>query len=371
MPVHVTPTASELLLTGMFGEPLGIARDVAAFYGGVEAALEEHTGVRLPDPAARPSLAAPGIRRAVVHRAHQLLSRGDVEGATRGMRSGYDLLSSVPPQDHVAADAPVADGRPYLLASLWQRHAAGRHLLEAARRDLPAAYRFVDADASHASRVGEGLRSLYDTVGELGASVVRSVHGAMLISSESVVSAFVVPMPYVSVISADHLDDPVATADMVFHEACHQKYYDLLVCRRIADPSYDYTAGPVFGIPWTLIDGRRRDMDALRVVSTLHVYCHLLELFTRLESRGHTGAAERLDEYWRRARFFARLTESRAFRASLGPDGHAMARWLNDVMALHDRAVRDLGHHDPGNYLRDAQEQVERVDALGAKERVG
>ncbi|OEJ93161.1 hypothetical protein [Streptomyces thermolilacinus] len=345
-----------VLQSGPFGDSGGLGKDLATFHDGLAEVLTHATGVSLP---AADDMIDASLRRWAMDRASKaLLVHADTATAAAVLSDAAALLEG--PRGG-ARCLPVADG--YALAADWSDSPASRRLLDNVAGDLPHAVTFTDVTPRHADRLRAGVALLTDTIGGLAPSTLAGVSGTLLVDSDTIESAFVVPAPRVSVLSSRVLDDVVATADALFHEACHQKLYDLIATRRVVRPGFDFLQGPVFTIPWSPVDGRRRVMDCLRVLSTLHVYTHLMAFFVALHRQRfpHPTAAERLTEYWGRARFFWLVAASGALDPALGPDGRDLTRWLVSAFELHAAALADLGVGVDHTHDADAQRQLESI----------
>ncbi|MFJ2821931.1 hypothetical protein ACIO7M_12540 [Streptomyces toxytricini] len=345
-----------VLQSGPFGDADGLGRDLATFHDGLAEVLTGTTGVHL---AASDDMIAASVRRWALDRAAKaLLVHADTATAATALSDAAKLLEEQP---GAASCLPAGEG--YAVATGWSGSPAGRRLLDNVAQDLPHAVTFADGTPEHAARIRAGVELLATTTGGLARSALAGVSGALLVDSDTIESAFIVPAPRVSVLSTRVLDDVVATADAVFHEACHQKLYDLIATRRVVRPGFDFLQGPLFTIPWTPVEGQRRVMDCLRILSTLHVYTHLMTFFIALRRTrfDHPTAEERLAEYWGRARFFWLLAASGALDPALGPDGRAMVRWLVTVFDRHAADLADLGTGLDTTHDADARAQLEAI----------
>lgn len=348
-----------VLQSGPFGDSEGLGRDLAVFHDGLADILAHATGV---DLAAAGDMIEASVRRGALDRASKAFLAHADTAAARAVLSDAAALLGEPAEGTYCL--PVRDG--YSVATHWSDTPAGRRLLDDVAQDLsPHAVAFEDASPEHAARLRAGVDLLTEAVGGLAQSALGRVSGALLVDSDAIESAFVVPAPQVSVLSTRVLGDVVATADGMFHEACHQKLYDLIVTRRIVQPGFDFLQGPLFTIPWNPVGGRRRVMDCLRILSTLHVYTHLMAFFIALRRLRfpHPTAAERLAEYWGRARFFWLIAASGALDPALGPDGRAMTRWLVSVFELHAEDLSALGVGVDRTHDADTHAQLEAIGA--------
>lgn len=357
--------ARHLLGTGPFGGAAGIHADMAAFSEIASELLHAHTGLRPPSPAQDGALIEHSVARSTTLDSFRALhGRKDPAEAARILRRGAQLFASAVPQTQRAVP-----GHTYALATDWSAVEAGRALRAVISEDLAVPHGYVAATPQHVRAVGNGLRLIKAAVGEFGASIVSSVRGAVLIEDSIIESAFIVPAPFVSVLNTQVLASPLKTADAVLHEAAHQKFYDLLVCRRLVNPDYDYLGGALFGIPWNPVAGERRRMDCLRVLSTIHVYAHLLELLLSVWDGSLSDRDEcdgMLTEYWQRAQFFDAAVRSGVVRSALGPDARAMVDWLAAIMDTHRETLAAAGRDADGPYTADALEQVHRLEAEAA-----
>jgi hypothetical protein len=352
--------STAVLNDGPFGDSNALRHDLQVFHTGLVDMLREVTGTRLPDSGQ--SLLRQSIRRAYLERAFKAcVVQRDTTEATRLINEAAILLDETSEEAEVAAVPAV-----YALAANWGESRAGRLLVELIKNDLaPHPVAVLDATPVQAMDVARGIHLLIEMLGELATGTLACVSGTVILDSDTVESAFIVPVPAVSVMNRNILSDPVAVADAALHEACHQKLYDLMATRHIVQSGYDYLKGPLFEIPWTPINGKRRTMDAVRIVSTLHVYAHAMALLIALADSGyeHPTVADRLSDYWRRSQFFWTIAESGALDRGLGPDGQAMARWLTEIFHLHAQDMQDLGHGLDDAFGRDARRQVEALDA--------
>ncbi|MFF0435405.1 hypothetical protein ACFYU9_24660 [Streptomyces sp. NPDC004327] len=355
--------ARQILSSGPYGDAGAIADDVSAFMRLVDDLLHDATGIRLPDADENSPLSVRSIRRGLIMDAYRALTvRKDIAEARLIMAEGLRITDGTAPRNEVAVP-----GFRYALAGDWSADTAGRAVQERIGKDLaPHTCGYVAAGEDEARKMADGIRLLTDSVGELGASVLSTVSGAVLVTDCPIDSGFLVPVPFASVVNIRLLEDPVALADAVFHESCHQKFYDVLLCRRVVNEGYGFLDGTLFDVPWRPIGGKKRQMDCLRILSTLHVYSHLLEFLLSLEgdvAGGSMSLRTRLEEYWRRASFFHELSRSSTVRDGLGPDAGDMADWLDSVMARHQASLTDRGMYAGSFYREEALRQVAAVSA--------
>ncbi|MGW7384461.1 hypothetical protein [Streptomyces sp. NPDC054794] len=357
--------ARHLLGSGPFGSAADINADMAAFSDVATEVLHAHTGLRPPCPPPGAPLIAQSVARATTLDAFRSLhTRGDPEEAAAALRSGTALLAPVAPVTEL-----VLPGHRYALATDWSASAGGRALRRVISEDLAVPHTYVAATPVHAAAVERGLGLITEALGEFGLSIVSSVRGAVLIEDSIIESAFIVPAPFVSVLNTRVLAGALKAADAILHEAAHQKFYDLLVCRRLVRPDHNYLSGAVFGIPWNPVAGERRRMDCLRILSTIHVYAHLLELLLSVQAAGLADPDEcdgLLTEYWQRAQFFDTAARSEVVRSALGPDARAMVEWIASVMDAHRETLRAQGRDTEGPYRADALDQVHRFATRAA-----
>lgn len=335
----------EALSRGPYGDPIGLAQDVRTFYEGLSEMLDQVTGITLERTG--DTLVGRSIRRAYLDRAFRAAAGADTKAARRLLHEGQELLRSVPA-------SPDTEG--YRLAGDWSSFAAGRVLTKAVHAELtPRAVEVLPASESDVRRVGDGAALLTGALGELASTTLDCVAGAVLFECGTVTSVFMPTVPEISGLNRAVLGDPVALACAMYHEACHQKLQDLIATRQIIPAHHDYTRGTLITLPWGLVNGQRRDMEALRALFAFHVYVHLTSfLVEHARSTGDGYKAERLSEAWERCRFFWTLMKSGAMDGDFADDGRDLICWLNGVCERLSKAVPD----DRGLYVEDALLQV-------------
>ncbi|WP_406346883.1 hypothetical protein [Streptomyces sp. NBC_00648] len=356
-------SARQILSSGPYGDSKAIAEDASSFMGLVDDLLHDATGIRFPDTDEGPPLAQRSIRRGLIKDAYRALTiRKDVSEARLIMTAGLRIADGNTPRNEV-----VVPGFRYVLAGDWADDAAGRAVQDRISKDLsPHTCSYVGAAEGEARQMADGISLLMNSVGDLGASVLDTVSGAVLVTDCPIDSAFLMPVPCASIINTRLLADPLALADAVFHESCHQKFYDILLCRRVVNEGYGFLDGALFDVPWRPIGGKKRQMDCLRILSTLHVYAHLLEFLLSMEGDmegGSMSLESRLEEYWRRASFFLELSRTATLRNGLGPDAGDMADWLDSAMVQHRASFMDREFYADSFYRDEALRQVAAVSA--------
>lgn len=348
------PPATDLL-QGPFGDPDALRKDLAAFHSGVNGILHEATGTPFPEPAG--SVLAHSVWRTHLDQAFKAaVVRRNIDESRRILDQGADLLRELPDPPELAC----GDHR-YGLARGWLTSAAGDHQVRLIQRDLqPHTVTPLDAGQIHVHQVTRGIDLLFQALGEVAAGVVDGVQGALIVRCEAIGSAFIAPVPVVSVLNESILADPVAVADAVLHEACHQKLYDLMAVRHLVRPDYDDRTAHTFAIPWQPVNGRRRRMDSLRIVSALHVYAHVMALMIALARSGyhHPSVTASVKEYWARARFFWLVAEEGPVAEDLGPDTASMLDWIFEIFREHTHEMHRLGHEIDNTFASDARSQV-------------
>ncbi|MEV4380820.1 hypothetical protein [Streptosporangium sp. NPDC049644] len=351
--------STDFLLQGPFGDPDALRTDLEVFHTGLVDMLGRSTGVNMP--VVNESLLGRSIWRTHLDKAFKAcVIRQDPGAAREILQQGVLLLSRTGDQ----IEFPVHD-KSYNLAGNWTQLEPGLLQIHAVQNDLlPHNMVPIDATRDHAAKVAEGVKLLVAALGELAVTTMRSVSGALIIECDAIGSAFIVPVPEVSILNQSLLGDPVAVADAVIHEACHQKLYDLIAVRRLLKPGYGGPGERTYTIPWNPVNGKRRRMDSLMILSALHVYAHVMALIISLARMGyrHPTVSADLETYWRRARFFWLIAEKGSMSEDLGPDAAAMLDWLIDTFRRHAYDMRTLGRPIDNTYLRDAERQAVTTD---------
>lgn len=335
----------EALSRGPYGEPIGLAQDVRTFYDSLAEMLGQATGITLERTG--DTLVERSIRRAYLDRAFKAAASTDIEATTYLLRKGQELLRSVSP-------SPSTIG--YSLAGDWTGFAAGRVLTEAVHAELaPRTIEVIAASEADMHSVGNGVALLTDVLGELASTALDCVAGAVLFECDTVTSVYMPTVPEISGLNRAILGDPIGLACAMYHEACHQKLQDLITTRQIIPAHHDYTQGTRIALPWGLVGGQRRDMDALRALFAFHVYVHLTSFFIEYaRSVGDNLESRRLDETWERCRFFCALMKSGAMDGDFADDGRDLICWLGGIC----ERLSDAVPNDQGLYVEDALRQV-------------
>lgn len=357
----MTDQTGKLLMSGSFGDPEPIREDMAQVLSGMESTITAVTGERLSRASGAETLESESIRKNTILTVFRhLCVDQDTEAAGATISAAARILAS----ENSDTSVEVRD-RSYRLAGSWDHTEPGRHLARIVSDDLaPAEPRYQAADSRHVAAVDRAIDTLQQAVPGMGETTLAFVSGAVLVDTGRIASAFVSSVPQVSVLDIAVLDDPAAAADVMLHEAAHQKFYDICATRPIVEAGAE---GLRFEIPWTPVDGKRRTMSELRILSTLHVYVHLLYLQRRIYLLDLMGTDRRVEQrdrirkYVDRAEFFHAILRNAGSRFSLGADGREFAEWLSETMSANLRALADLDLHGNGAYIEDAVRQTEKL----------
>ncbi|MCX5395096.1 hypothetical protein [Streptomyces sp. NBC_00094] len=181
-------------------------------------------------------------------------------------------------------------------------------------------------------RIDEAKEFLSSALGRV-ATETLPFSGNVLILAGTFDSAYLTPTPLTIVVNERILRDPVYLAESLLHETLHQKFGDLLLVRRLLPPQYTPTSGPFLNIPWNPTPEGPRQMDSVRVLSTLHVYTHLSLFHLTLHAMGSGDTTpEKVSEYIARAHFFAHVAGTAMVGAHTGPESEAFTEWLGDAL---------------------------------------
>lgn len=217
---------------------------------------------------------------------------------------------------------------------------------DAALADLRASDYTVEArrpTPDYVELIRRAERRVDDLVGPLGSGTLGLSSVVMLVEGD-VDSAFLMPTPHLIALNAERLTDEAYAADLIFHETLHQKFGECLLTRRLLPPDYSPDRGPFVEIPWNPTPRGPRTMDMLRVLSTAHVYTHLLTLWLRsFEVHRLDREREVVATYLARATFFLSLGTTDTVVKNVGPEGPEFLRWLQDAVDELRLSIRALG----------------------------
>jgi len=130
--------------------------------------------------------------------------------------------------------------------------------------------------------------------------------------------------------------DPWAMGESLFHEACHQRYYDVAATRALYKDRRDGTA--TIKTPWNRAGSNHPNIWSLdKALLALHVYVHLVTLFVSAseshENQARAGADEGLEAGLCRASARAHyLADAISGHPGLARDGSEFVEWLRTVL---------------------------------------
>lgn len=338
--IGMSQSSVDFLAAGIFGSSTMLRSDVETFHAGIAEIVSYITSVDVPRKVPSPALNACAWRSALEGSFKMLqdgASRQHVADVLNGtpavsLHAGKALTAGqTATQLRLLTGDDLGDPRTQLLLAKYHQALA----------IPPAAALAATADMQQSLQ--DAVSLLKQVLGELATGTLEGVHAAFVFDpGQPVESAFLADAPGLIALNANLLNDTVALADAVLHESAHQKSYDLMAVRQIVliSPRIRYE------IPWNPILGVRRSMDALRILSALHVYVHLLTLLrgvvaANLDPQG--AYVGRLRDYWRRARFFACVAEQGGLGAGLSKHGQEMAAWLVECFYVIARELETFG----------------------------
>ncbi|WP_143046941.1 hypothetical protein [Amycolatopsis xylanica] len=330
-----TQRAIAILGEGPFGRAKDLAADRDVLFDGLaEVALRPP----VPYSALTDSLAR-SLTRATLER----VTRGEQldEAAQTRLR---DLCAE---QEALSARRYVTEpGMNFALLTLAPDDELTAWAREATLADLRGSAYTVEAhsprpaDITFVRRAEERVERL---IGDLGTDTLRMSTVVMIIDGD-VDSAYLMPTPQLIALNRERLTDEAYAADLIFHETLHQKFGECLLTRRLLPAGYSPDRGPFVEIPWNPTPAGPRTMDMLRVLSTAHVYTHLLTLWMRsFEEHGLDREREVIAKYLARATFFLSLGTKDIVVKNVGPEGPEFLNWLRSAVDELRRSIREAG----------------------------
>jgi hypothetical protein len=327
--------AIALLAEAPFGDAAGLAADRDVLFDGL-------AGVVL-QPSARYSAIADPLARSRARALLERITRGEKLGEDERRRL-HELVSGreadVP---HRFVDEP---GMHFSLLTLAPDDELTAWAAETALADLRHSNYTVEAcrprpeDVTLVHRAEERVDRL---IGPLGTETLRLSTTVILVQGD-VDSAYLMPTPHLIALNRQRLTDEAYAADLILHETLHQKFGECLLTRRLLPPDYSPDRGPFVEIPWNPMPSGPRTMDMVRVLSTAHVYTHLLTLWMR-SFEEHRLDRERavIAKYLGRAAFFLTLGTSDTVVKNVGPEGPEFLQWLRNAVDELRSSIRDAG----------------------------
>lgn len=339
-------------VSGPFGNGPAIAATAAAYYAGLGKVVADALGIDRGGLAPEPAPQLESLRRASIDEAFTALLRQDADGGRGALAAYCDLRGRFTAADFAADAAGWAAGDGGGFPAVW----AGNPVVEElVRRFAVSMTGRPEGDdiriATPTARQREGCAGAVDllrrAVPVLAADVLP---GAPLLGlfEGDLASAFATAAPLVIFVNASFFDDRYLAAELLQHEALHQKLNDIALARALFRPGYvDAESAPV-SVPWAMPGvSLPRYFSADRCFAAFHVYAHQAVLFLGALARCTApadlpAATDRLVVSYARAEFFARALTEPGIRQEWGPDGFRLAAWLGSIVApLDDVALPD------------------------------
>lgn len=135
------------------------------------------------------------------------------------------------------------------------------------------------------------------------------------------------------------LTDPLLAAEHLLHEACHQRYSELVRDASILCEGYDESAGGKIAIPWHRPSAQTALWGIDKTLTAAHVYLHLAYFYGML----HDACVPRAEAKPQllRSRLFSKVERARYLlsaldatgRAQLGYAGNVFLDWMSELCA--------------------------------------
>jgi hypothetical protein len=326
------------LSAGPFGDAHGLLRDKELYYTGVAWAHSMEAPPPWNDPAG---------------------GGFDPLPSSFG-RSALDMVRQPPVPFRTLSDFPLSDrgshhrtrarsvvrrraaeGDPGLLVD-WTADPAPSAVLRVAREVL-AHSGFTGAIDPHTPSSGEaaavdtGLSTAHALLPAVAATTFPFV-STVLVLRCTIPSMHAVQLPEMIMVGRELLARPSpVVGEALLHESLHEKWNIARLTRRLMADGYTDAASPRVYLPWSPSDGGRRNFNAARLLSTLHVYAHLAAYYVAALGAASPSAPEtaelarRAQRNFERAAFLESALRFERVDGQLGPDGRAMRDWLASV----------------------------------------
>ncbi len=356
---RLTTDLENYCVTGPFGNGAAISATAATYYRGLGRVIADALAIEPAALAAQPAPQLESLRRAALDAALTELLRGEVDAAVDSVRRHAQVGDTAVP-DALAIDAAAwSAGAGCEFAHAWAGDPVAETLVRRFGETMSGRPEGSDiriAAPSDGQRTGRAaaVAFLRRAVPVLSADVLACAPILGLFDGD-LASAFATAAPLVVFVNSSLFDDRFLAAELLQHEALHQKLNDISLARALFRPDYVDADSATASVPWAMPGvALPRYFSADRCFAAYHVYSHQAVLYLGALARC-TGtpelpaAVDRLVLSYARAAFFTEALQDPRIRAEWGADGARLAAWLDGIVApLGEFVLPDgsrLRHH--------------------------
>lgn len=210
----------------------------------------------------------------------------------------------------------------------------------------------ADFTAEQIAAVEAGLSLLLAAIPDVAASMLPHVQLLCRLAAPPDAANFILSgsyrdLPGVVFLADPLLSDPLAVAEHVLHEACHQRYGELSRAASMLGEGYDDERGSKIAVPWHRTSAPSSLWGVDKALTAAHVYLYLTYFFAALcEAAPRSLRAEartlrrRLHSSYDRGRYLLRTLDD-VGRPVLGYAGNALLDWMLAAFAAFGFADDD------------------------------
>lgn len=324
-----------LLSVGRFGDAQYLQQNTRVLYDGLRELLAEWIAEHLPQLSNSLPLTSRVILRRTYDEAYAALTETGVEAASAKVREFHAIGGRGTANRHVVMNDLV-------LLSQWEDDPFAASIAKT----------FISLMAKDGIRADVvtpepiHIRCLDEARKLLDALLPKTTQNTLLLAQcvtlmkGDIPSAYLNENPFGIHVNVDQLIDPLLAADVILHEALHQKLTDIrLTSNQLADGYNDFSSQARVDVPIPWPDPNRpRPFSVARGLATLHVYVHLTVLYVSAliawEGNQDVGGVDldtivrRLTRVFERARYLVWALSRPVAVRNLGPDAHELLALL-------------------------------------------
>lgn len=326
----------QILSVGRFGDARFLQANTKVLYDGLRDVLARWIGERLPRLRGSLPLTSRMVLRRTYDDAYAALTEKGVDAASAKVSE----FLSVSDGARAGEQTPMED---MVLLSRWQDDPFARSIADTfttlmARDGIRV--EVVAPEQGHIDCLKQARRLLDRLLPKTTRNTLPLARCVVLMKGD-ISSAYLNENPYGFHVNVDQLGDPLLAADVLLHEALHQKLADIRLTSNQLNAGYDDFTSEArvdVPIPWPDAD-QPRPFSVARGLATLHVYVHLTVLYAaalaawrRKQDVGGVDLetiARRLTRVYERARYLIWALSRETVKPYLGPDADELLAWLH------------------------------------------
>lgn len=362
--ISTADEVDQALSSGRFGNGKALAHNIRILYTGVKRILDASIGYNLTAVMSSPSAAVQVVARATIDEAFAMLT-SNLEGAKQKVAElkRYSTSLADGQNESNTHSFPEQDLQPLSNWTSSDLHQTIiRRMRDTMSRDgYTGKMKPVETTESHRKAIENAKALLNQLTPRVASSTLLLVRCLALIDA-TIDSGYINETPFMFMVNVARLADPLQTADIILHEALHQKQVDIRLTRQLLHEGYDDVASEAsvdVPIPWGA--SSPRPFSVARGLAAYHVYVHTTLLHTAalehlpnnpvLHSIGGEEIVRRLATTFERAAYLDKSLRSDIARAKMSNDASQFMAWMGHALdQLRDVRLLDgtrLGDRQP------------------------